>query len=207
METKIIQELPYQDYLAWLETSCQQTREDGVPRILICSHPKVLTMGRGDRQNSEQGFNSPIKDLDVVKINRGGGLTFHAENQVILYPVIRLNKNFGLNDHLCMMAKAYQNFLAPKIKLEYKRNPLGLWFGERKLASIGIELKHFVTAHGLAFNLKEIPFDQSFFHALNPCGLESKTYISLSELGIEYDWNEFSQGLLETYQALLKTKL
>src|SRR5690606_28011216 len=117
----------------------------------------------------------------VIKINRGGGLTFHAHNQVILYPVIKLNARFGLNDHLCTMATAFQLLLKDKLDLEYRRNPLGLWHGQNKLASIGVELRRYITAHGLAFNLEKIPFDQSLFNTLNPCGLNSNTYASLSD--------------------------
>jgi len=207
VEINYIQELPYHDYLLWLDDACAKTREDQQVRILICSHPKVLTMGRGDRQKQEHGLTSNFHEHEVVNINRGGGLTFHAPNQVILYPVIKLNSRFGLNDHLCMMAKAFQHYLAPRLELSYRRNPLGLWLNQKKAASIGVELRRFVTAHGLACNLQKIPFETDFFHALNPCGLHSDVYTSLAENGITDDWQTFAHGIGETYLTLLKSKL
>ena len=207
MESKIVQNLDYADYLDWLDEASEKTRIDSLPRLMVCSHPLVFTMGRGDRQNTSLGLISKLDKVEVVHINRGGGLTFHAPNQIIFYPVMKLNSTYGLNEHLCMLAKTFQETLKPNINLEYKRNPLGLWYQDQKLASIGIELKRFVTRHGLAFNLNRIPIEQNLLGELNPCGLKATTYTSLEDLGIKLDWQQAAQQLVEKFQALIKTKL
>ncbi|PIP89557.1 MAG: lipoyl(octanoyl) transferase [Bdellovibrionales bacterium CG12_big_fil_rev_8_21_14_0_65_38_15] len=207
MEINIIKELPYVDYLEWLDEASEKTRSDGITRLMVCSHPLVFTMGRGDRQNTNLGLESNFENVKVIPINRGGGLTFHAPNQIIFYPVMKLTSTYGLNEHLCMLAKTFQETLKPNINLNYKRNPLGLWYQEQKLASIGIELKRFVTRHGLAFNLNRIPIDHSLLGELNPCGLSATTYTSLEDLGIKLDWQQTANQLVEHFQTLTKTKL
>ena len=207
MEIKIIKELSYADYLEWLDEASEKTRSDGVTRVMVCSHPLVFTMGRGDRQNTNLGLESKYHNIQVIPINRGGGLTFHAPNQIIFYPVMKLNSTYGLNDHLCTLAKTFQHSLESNLSLEYKKNPLGLWYQNQKLASIGIELKRFVTRHGLAFNLNKIPIDQALLGELNPCGLSANTYTSLEDLGIKLDWHQTAQKLVEQFQVLTKTKL
>ncbi len=203
MEIKIQEKISYHEYLEWLEHSSSKTFADGISRVMICSHPNVLTMGRGDRQNNQLGFHSDTTAFEVIKVNRGGSLTFHGENQVILYPVMKLTSSYGLNDHLCLLAKTFQNVFKDKIELDYKRNPLGLWHQDKKLASIGIELKRFVTRHGIAFNLHQIPIDLSL---LNPCGLSANTYSSLQDHGHELEWMKVAEHVAQEFQALVNTK-
>lgn len=207
MEISIIKELAYADYLDWLDDATEKTRNDGITRLMVCSHPLVFTMGRGDRQNTSLELESNVEKVQVVPINRGGGLTFHAPNQIIFYPVMKLTSTYGLNEHLCLLAKTFQNTLQSDLSLEYKRNPLGLWYQNQKLASIGIELKRFVTRHGIAFNLTKIPIDQNLLGELNPCGLSANTYTSLEDLKVELDWNHTVEKLVSQFQALTKTKL
>lgn len=207
MEIEIIQELPYLEYLRWLDWASESTRKDGKTRVMVCSHPLVFTMGRGDRQNTDQGYESNLSTIEYIPVNRGGGFTFHAPNQIIFYPVMKLNSVYGLNEHLCVLAKTFQEVFKNNIALEYKRKPLGLWHQNKKVASIGIELKRFVTRHGLAFNLHQIPIDTVLLEQLNPCGLQASTYSSLEDFGIKLEWTSTAKLLIEQFQFLTKTKL
>lgn len=206
MEIKIQEKLSYTEYLDWLDQASRKTFEDGQSRVMICSHPNVFTMGRGDRQNKDLGLKSDTESVEVIKVNRGGGLTFHGENQVILYPVMKLTKDYTLDDHLCLLAKTFQNVFKNELELEYKRNPLGLWHQGKKLASIGIELKRFVTRHGIAFNLHHIPIELNVLEKLNPCGLSASTYTSLQDIGFDHSWKTCAENVATELQALVKTK-
>ena len=175
----------YSDYLTSLRLATEEVRDCPEKQIFfLCSHPPCLTMGRGDRQNAHLGLTSQSEKLKTYSIKRGGGLTFHAPNQVILYPVMRLGANYGLNQFLDDL----QRFFVQKIndffnfKLEFKRNPLGLWRDDKKVASFGLGLERWITQHGLAFNLQKIPFEALDFKNLTPCGLKSASYSSLENL-------------------------
>lgn len=180
--------LPYQDFLQLQSelTEVVQSKRDK-KYLIICNHPWLLTMGRGDRQNQNSGFTTPTflpEHLPQFHIKRGGGLTFHGPNQIIFYPIRALSSQFGLNEYLPWLAGLAQSLAQElaKVELEYKRNPLGLWHLNHKVASIGVGLERLVTNHGLALNISPIEQEWINLVALNPCGLQGQVYRSLVEV-------------------------
>lgn len=158
---------------------------------IFCSHPHCFTMGRGLQKNVENLIPCP-PDLSVpfplYQIKRGGGLTFHYPGQWIVYPIVNLNNRHWtlktLVDWLLESVKNELTGLDPDfgLDLKMKRHPLGLWHKDKKIASLGIEIQHFVTLHGLALNFYE---DKQMFEALkmvNPCGLKGDIYSSVREI-------------------------
>lgn len=164
-------------------------------RVLICtSHPEVLTNGRG-LQKPRKGevldlveFNpADHKSLPypLYQIERGGGLTFHHPGQFIFYPIVKLNP---ATLSLSIMMNQIFDFSIDVLKswgvegLSHENKLLGLWYGEKKLASMGIAIEKLTTFHGMALNVLENKNMRAALQALNPCGLNADTYTSVEAL-------------------------
>lgn len=152
---------------------------------IFTNHPHVFTLGRGNERGRDDlvDFDESIitnLPFPLHKIHRGGGITFHYPGQWIAYPIIAVNNNYTLEDHMCWLLKNVKEILSNDFEIENvitAKKLMGVWKDKKKLASIGVGLKRFVTLHGLALNLE---YDSNMFNALqliNPCGMDSETYI------------------------------
>lgn len=163
-------------------------------RILIaCSHPPVLTNGRGLQKSRKEVLN--LVDFKpenysslpypLHKIERGGGLTFHHPGQFIFYPIVKLNpKTLSLSKMIDDLFIASEEVLSSwgLDNLSHQNKFLGLWHNDRKLASMGIAIERLTTFHGMALNIFYNENMKSALKSLNPCGLSSETYVSVEEL-------------------------
>jgi lipoate-protein ligase B len=146
--------------------------------LLICHHPSVVTLGKkSNREQDLMGWSG-----DVVDIERGGKATYHGPGQIVIYPIVSLKNSQNIAGFLEAMERAMVSFLK-EFGLNAKGNPYrgnpdltGVWIDNRKIASIGIAVKRWVTYHGLAINIFE---DQNAFTGINPCGMnaENMTYL------------------------------
>ena len=164
-------------------------------RILICcSHPRVFTNGRG-LQKPKKGetlnlveFNpafAPLLPFPFYQIERGGGLTFHHPGQMIIYPIVRLNpKTLSLSSMIDTLFDVAIDVLKEwgLTGLSHENKLLGLWHGERKLASMGIAIEKLTTFHGMALNFYRDEEMKLALMRVNPCGLTAETYTSVEEL-------------------------
>lgn len=164
-------------------------------RVLICcSHPQVLTNGRG-LQRPRKGETLDLVAFDpstqkilpypFFQIERGGGLTFHHPGQFIFYPIVRLNpKTLSLsrmiNDIFDLSIEVLEGW--GLTGLDHENKLLGLWLGNRKIASMGIAIERLTTFHGMALNLFSDPEMIAAMKSLNPCGLNAETYTAVSDL-------------------------
>ncbi|MFT6071231.1 MAG: lipoate-protein ligase B [Bacteriovoracaceae bacterium] len=150
-------------------------------RLIICSHPSVVTLGKQSSESDMAGWEG-----EVHKISRGGKATYHGPGQVVMYPLIHLQKRVGdlhkFLDHLersmILTLKDYQ--IEAHGNLD-RGNPdgTGVWVDGKKIASIGIACRRWVTYHGLALNLYK---DPKAFTGINPCGFDAQIMTSLEEL-------------------------
>jgi lipoyl(octanoyl) transferase len=164
-------------------------------RILICcNHPEVLTNGRG-LQKPRKGEVLELVEFDpsqhknlpypLFQIERGGGLTFHHPGQFIFYPIVKLNPKYL---SLSLMIDQIFDFSIEVLNswgisdLDHANKLLGLWQGNRKLASMGIAIEKLTTFHGMALNILPNKNMKGALSQLNPCGLNAETYISAGEL-------------------------
>ncbi len=148
--------------------------------IVIVEHPHVITLGRRREAlaNVVAAANVP-----VIEIERGGDVTYHGPGQVVLYPIIELQDDEkDLHLFLRNLEEGIIQTLARyDLQAGREEGKTGVWIGGRKLASMGIACRKWVTFHGLALNVNT---DLSYFHRINPCGFESSLMTSVSaELG------------------------
>lgn len=180
--------------------------------FVFCSHPTLLTMGRGLQKADDLiEFDNSLRDnleIPIFNISRGGGITFHHLDQFIFYPIISLEFHHKkVMDYMTEILKIVKIALSQKFSLkdfDENRKLLGLWFNDRKIASIGLCTRRFVTFHGLALNLSISAKVRNSLNKIYPCGLSMNTYIGLNEI-VDNDSEEVFNFLKEALlQQLIK---
>ena len=190
----LLPNFPYRDFLILQEELTENVRKaPSSKHLILCNHPCILTQGRGDRQNCGTTIVHPPAGWEMISVNRGGGVTFHGPNQLVIYLIAKLTKTFGFKSYLQWL----QNFTITLIlehlhlELEAKRNPLGLWKEGKKYASIGIGINRFITNHGLALNIGPLPLDSKTIESISPCGLSAESYSYLAHLNPQANVESF----------------
>lgn len=148
--------------------------------IVVVEHPHVITLGR--RREALANVVAAA-DVPVVEIERGGDVTYHGPGQVVVYPIVQLDESErDLHLFLRNLEEGIIKTVARYgIEAGREEGKTGVWFAGRKLASMGIACRKWVTFHGLALNVNT---DLSYFQRINPCGFESSVMTSVSaELG------------------------
>jgi lipoate-protein ligase B len=167
--------VPYSE--AWdLQTRLVEARGAGSLTndvVLVLEHPAVFTLGkRGGRENLLVPEETLTRHgISIVQVERGGNITFHAPGQLVLYPIIHLEragiKVVEMVDRLEeVMIRTCAEWGIPA-----GRNPLnrGVWVGLKKIGAIGIAVRRGVSFHGMALNVN---IDLAPFGWIQPCGLE-----------------------------------
>jgi lipoate-protein ligase B len=169
------------------ELVAQRQRDEIADTLVLVEHAEVITLGR--RQSSQANVVAP-GEIPIFEIERGGDVTYHGPGQLVGYPILKLDGDErDLHLYLRNLEEALIGVCAD-VGLEGRRNPgwTGVWIGERKVASLGIAVRRWVTMHGFALN---VATDLSRFAAINPCGLDATVMTSLSrELGREVTLDE-----------------
>ncbi|MBI5266421.1 MAG: lipoyl(octanoyl) transferase LipB [candidate division Zixibacteria bacterium] len=188
--------------LAW-QHGLVKMRREGFARdvIVLVEHPPVVTVGRdGHKENFASLERSP------VYIERGGDVTYHGPGQLVAYFIFNLTRR-GRDLHQ-FMANLQQGIIATlaDYHVEARRGDeyTGVWVGEKKIASLGVAVKHWITFHGAAINLNT---NLSDFRAINPCGLAADVMTSLEQiLGRTVDMKEFGTRLIKKYETVFNTQ-
>lgn len=176
-------------------------------KLFLGTHRPVITLGRStDRRN----ILSPPGELEIVEIERGGDVTYHGPGQLVGYPIIDLNRvaegggKRDLHRFLRDLEEIQIEALATLgIVAGRKEGLTGVWVknGTRKIASIGIAVRKWVTYHGFALN---IDTDLKYFSLLNPCGLDASIMTSVSrELGVKTETEKLVLPVLAAFEKVL----
>jgi len=160
----------------------QRAGDAGTDTLLLVEHPHVFTLGR--RREAEANVLVP-GDVEVIGIERGGDVTYHGPGQIVAYPIVLLGDGErDLHRYLRNLEEAVIATCA-RFGLATDREPgkTGVWMTtaegmRRKLCSMGIACRKWVTFHGLALNVTS---DLGYFRRINPCGFESSVMTSMAE--------------------------
>jgi lipoate-protein ligase B len=153
--------------------------------LLLVEHEPVVTLGRGSRPTSLPMSRAAMErqGLEVFDVERGGDVTWHGPGQLVGYPILDLSRHRpDLHWYLRALEQVLIDALL-RLGLAAGRRPglTGVWTGDRKIASIGIHVRQWVTFHGFALN---VATDPRAFDSIVPCGIHGVTMTSLSaELG------------------------
>jgi lipoate-protein ligase B len=186
----LIQDLgqrPYAEVLELQRDLARQraTGEQADDVLLLVEHEAVVTLGRGSRpQSLPLGADQLARrGVHLFEVERGGDVTFHGPGQLVGYPILDLREHReDLHWYLRTLEEALIRSL-DDMGVPAGRNPglTGVWTRGRKIASIGIHVKQWVTYHGFALNVHT---DLSFFDLIIPCGIQDVVMTSLAmELG------------------------
>ena len=153
--------------------------------LLLVEHEPVFTFGRGT-QASSLPLPAPLlreRGAEVVEIERGGDVTWHGPGQLVGYPIVHLSRHReDLHWYLRSLEQVLIDALGElQVAAGRVAGRTGVWVGDRKIASLGIHVKQWVTMHGFALNVDP---DLSWFDLVVPCGIHGVAMTSLArELG------------------------
>lgn len=153
-------------------------------RVLFLEHDPVYTIGR-TRDRSSLGDQVPHP---VVEINRGGQATYHGPGQLVGYFILNLNF-YGKDLHVFLRAieEVLIRFLRDQQLDAGRRDGLtGVWIEDRKIASIGIGVKKWISMHGFGLNVAS---DLSGYEAITPCGISGVTMTSVVNETKQSHWS------------------
>ena len=145
--------------------------------ILLLEHAPVYTIGRTrDKTSLELHQNLPYP---VVETNRGGQGTFHGPGQLVGYAIIDLTqRKKDLHLHLRNLEEAIIISLGILGIIATRREgQTGVWIGNRKIASLGVGVRSWVTLHGFALNVQNLSLEP--FQMITPCGIDGVTMTSI----------------------------
>lgn len=145
--------------------------------LLFLEHEPIYTIGRTrDRSSLKESTSLPHP---IVEINRGGQATFHGPGQLVGYQILDLH-HYGcdLHRYLRCLEEAIIRYLRAEgiPRADRREGMTGVWVEDRKIASIGVGVRRWVTMHGFALN---IGADLSGFDAIVPCGIDGVEMTSL----------------------------
>lgn len=153
--------------------------------LLLVEHPPVVTLGR-----STKGTNRDVnpawlahRGIALFEVERGGDATFHGPGQLVGYPIVDLRRHAqDLHWYLRQVEQALIDALGDVgVAAGRHTGYTGAWVGDRKIASIGVHARDWVTRHGFALN---VTTDLSYFDVIVPCGIQDVTMTSVArELG------------------------
>jgi lipoyl(octanoyl) transferase len=171
--------------------------------LLLVEHEPVVTLGRGTRPQS-----LPISTLALARngiavheVERGGDVTFHGPGQLVGYPILDLRAHReDLHWYLRSLERALIGGL-DGLGIAAGTNPglTGVWTRGRKIASIGIHVKQWITYHGFALNVST---DLSYFDLIVPCGIRDVVMTSVAMESGRTDtalWTDTRQAVLDGF--------
>ena len=164
--------------------------------IWFLEHDMVFTSGSSSSKKYDK---DRIDNIPLVKVNRGGKITYHGPGQLVIYPIINIKKRklniinyINIIEDICI--KVFKKYSISLIKKKEKNR--GLWVKynnlEKKIIFIGLRYSKGVIHHGLSINFEN---NLKYFRKIDPCGLNNKEISSLKEIGIIYNKKKIIKSL------------
>jgi lipoate-protein ligase B len=140
--------------------------------LLLVEHPPVITLGRSTKPGNLLATQEMLaaRGVELFEVERGGDVTFHGPGQLVGYPIVDLTEHRqDLHWYLRQVEEVMIRAVSPfGVRAERVTGKTGIWTNGRKLASIGVHARQWVTWHGFALNVST---DLSYFDLMVPCGL------------------------------------
>ena len=172
--------------------------KDTQDELWITEHNPIYTLGKNANENNiiDAG------DIPVLRVDRGGEVTYHGPGQIIIYVLIDLKrKGLSVSDLIFILEESIIRLLKNyNIKASRMKKAPGVYVDSMKIASIGIRVSRGCTYHGLSFNYD---VDLEPFFGINTCGFDQLNVTSLKKLNI----NENKATLLREINEILRDKL
>ena len=179
----------YQRALQIQKTLVKERLDNSTPdTLLLVEHPHVVTLGKQTSPNDVLDNSIPI-----VKVDRGGSATYHGPGQLVGYIIMDL-KSKGISVPV-LISKIHEIIILTldelDIKAKREKNDTGVWIGQKKIASIGLSVRNWITYHGFSLNVNT---DLERFNAIRPCGYDSQVMTSVNSIKRK----EYSKEVIQT---------
>lgn len=150
--------------------------------IWLLEHRPVFTLG----MNADPAHVLAPGDIPVVRVDRGGQVTYHGPGQLVIYPLLDLKRaGLGVRDLVTALERTVIQYVSRYgITADTRPKAPGVYVGDQKLASVGIRVRRGASYHGLSLNVQ---MDLEPFRRINPCGHEGLAVTQLSALGAPAD--------------------
>lgn len=171
---------PYLSTLDAMQTFTQQRSEEAVDELWVLEHEPVFTLGR----NGQMEHVLDAGAIPVVKVDRGGQVTYHGPGQLIIYLLIDVRRlNLGVRELVMKIEQSIIKLLAKhQIEAAGDRAAPGVYVEGKKIAALGLRVSRGKTYHGLSLNVN---MDLKPFKRINPCGYAGLEVLQCRDLGIE----------------------
>ncbi|MBL4590128.1 MAG: lipoyl(octanoyl) transferase LipB [Alphaproteobacteria bacterium] len=199
----------YPDAVREMEQRVHEIHSDGACDLLwALEHPPIYTAGTSAK---EEDLKSP--KFPVFETGRGGQYTYHGPNQRIYYMILNLKKIFQAPDikkYIWNLEECIVQSLAHfDIMGERREGRVGIWVvcpdeQEKKIAAIGVRVRHWIAYHGVSVNLSP---DLSHFSEIVPCGISEYGVTSFSDLGKDVSCHEFDKIFKKSFQKVFNLPL
>lgn len=175
---------PYAQTLQRQEELVAQRMAGSIPdSLILVEHPPVVTLGRAKlRKNLRLGPDElAARGIEFFEITRGGDVTYHAPGQLVGYPIFDLKQHGRDVLHFCRGVEAalIQTLGDFGLNAEAIPGDAGVWVGEKKIASLGVSVRRWITLHGFALNVST---DLTGFQVIRPCGKDPEVMTSMAAL-------------------------
>lgn len=175
-------------------------------KVLLVEHPHVYTLGRNGNENNllVNALQLQANNTEIIRIDRGGDITYHGPGQVVVYPIIDLESfNLRLKDYIHNLEEVVIKTIGQYgIKGERLNGATGVWIEKdtpraRKICAIGVKCSRYITMHGLALNVHT---DLRYFNYINPCGFVDKGVTSIEKETAEpISFDEVKQLIINNF--------
>lgn len=176
--------------------------------LLLLQHEPAYTIGTGGGWDNllypKEYFES--RNIDIVETKRGGNITFHGPGQLVVYPVLDLSELkkdihwFISSLEECVIQVLTLYGLQGTRKPEYR----GVWLEDKKIAAVGVAIRHWVTYHGLSFNIN---LDKKYFDWINPCGIKEFGICSLEDFVQGVSLDEVGNQLIKRFEEVFQIQI
>ena len=178
---------------------------DTLDEIWVLQHPPVYTQGLAGKPEHLLR----ATDIPVIKIDRGGQITYHGPGQIVAYLLLDLRRwKINVRQLVRLMEQAVIDLLAQHgVKAQGREDAPGVYVAGAKIAALGLKIRNGCCYHGLSFN---VDIDLTPFSNINPCGHAGLRVTQVCELGITVPINELqaelAQNLIHGLQRHLAAK-
>ena len=191
------------------ELQAERIRGEGVDTLLLTEHQPVFTLGRNHPEPNLRATEAMVRaaGIEVAQTERGGDITYHGPGQLVAYGIIDLQA-WGVRvvDYVSALEDTMFGVLG-EWGIEGRRHECarGAWVGERKVGSVGLHVRRFVSMHGAALNVAP---NMEHIALMNPCGLEDTEMTSLSaEAGRPVAVEEVAEAFVRQFARVLECEV
>lgn len=169
---------PYEPVFRAMQEFTDRRDAETPDEIWLLEHEPVFTLG----MNADPAHVLAPGDIPVVRVDRGGQVTYHGPGQLVIYPLLDLKRaGLGVRDLVTALERTVVQYVSRYgISADTRPKAPGVYVGTQKLASVGIRVRRGASYHGLSLNVQ---MDLEPFRRINPCGHEGLAVTQLSALG------------------------